>query len=193
MVDHGAGAVTELWLVRHGQTAWSRQRRHTGRTDLPLEPEGEEDARRLAKALAGTSFDLVLASPLQRAWRTAELAGLHPVAEPRAVEWDYGDYEGMTSEEIHRSVPGWTVWTHPLPGGETLDQVGARADAVLAGIRERDPTRCLLVSHGHFLRVLAARWIEQSSALGAHLDLEPARPCVLGNDRGVPWIHRWNA
>ena len=94
--------MTELWLVRHGQTAWSRQHRHTGRTDLLLEPEGEEDARGLAKVLTGTSFDLVLASPLQRAWRTAELAGLHPVAEPRAVEWDYGDYEGMTSEEIHR-------------------------------------------------------------------------------------------
>lgn len=184
--------MIEVWLVRHGQTEWSRERRHTGRTDVPLEPDGEQGARELAMRLAGTSFDLVLASPLRRAWHTAELAGLRPVAEPRAVEWDYGQYEGLTSEEIHTRAPGWTVWTQPLPGGETIQQVAARADAVLAGIRERAPTRCLLVSHGHFLRVLAARWIDQPPHLGAHLDLEPTRPCVLGSDRGVPWIQRWN-
>ena len=101
--------MDEVWLVRHGQTEWSRERRHTGRTDLPLTTQGEEAARALGKRLADVDFDLVLASPLKRAWRTAELAGMLPVAEPRLMEWDYGDYEGLTSEEIREKVPDWSL------------------------------------------------------------------------------------
>jgi probable phosphoglycerate mutase len=185
--------VEELWLARHGQTEWSRLRRHTGRTDVPLEPGGEDAARALGKRLAGVDFDLVLASPLQRARRTAELAGLVPVAEPRAVEWDYGAYEGLTSEQIRRQVPGWSIWTGPVPGGESIEDVAHRADAVLARVRESPGRRCLLVAHAHFLRVLAARWIAQPPQLGAHLALDTATMCVLAADRGAPVIERWNA
>jgi len=185
--------VEELWLARHGQTEWSRMRRHTGRTDVPLEPEGEDAARALGKRLAEYDVDLVLASPLQRAWRTAELAGLVPVVEPRAVEWDYGDYEGLTSEQIRRRVPGWSVWTGPVPGGESIEDVAHRADAVLARIREAPGRRCLLVAHAHFLRVLAARWIGQPPQLGGNLALDTATLGVLADDRGVPVIQRWNA
>lgn len=182
----------ELWLVRHGETEWSRTRRHTGRSDLPLTADGEAKARALAPRLGAVAFDLVLASPLVRARHTAELAGLEPQIEPQAVEWDYGRYEGVTTAEIRTTVPGWSVWTSPIPGGETLDEVAARADAVVARVRREAPKRAVLVAHAHFLRVLAVRWIEQPGSLGEHFTLLTSAVSVLGFDRGVPVIHQWN-
>jgi broad specificity phosphatase PhoE len=182
----------ELWLIRHGETEWSRTRRHTGRTDLPLTAEGEAAARELAPRLDGVPFDLVLASPLQRARHTAELAGLTPQLEPLAMEWDYGEYEGVTTATIHETVPGWSVWNDPIPGGESIDQVAARADAVIARIRAQAPKRAALVAHGHFLRVLTVRWIQQEPRLASRFNLEVSTVSVLGWDRSVPVIDRWN-
>jgi probable phosphoglycerate mutase len=182
----------ELWLIRHGETEWSRNRRHTGRTDLPLTPDGEQAARALAPRLEAVPFDLVLASPLTRARHTAELAGLHPQLEPQAMEWDYGEYEGITSAQIQERRPGWSVWTHPIPGGESLQQVADRADVVIADVRRQAPKRAVLVAHAHFLRVLAARWIQQEPQLAAHFNLEVSTISMLGWDRGVPVIDKWN-
>src|SRR6476469_6092849 len=150
----------ELWLVRHGETEWSRDGRHTSTTDLDLTESGVEVARTLRDRLAGETFDLVLSSPRHRARRTAELAGFAEVdVDDDLVEWDYGDYEGITTAEIRETVPGWTIWTHPTPGGETAEQVTARLDRVVARCEGHE--RVLLFSHGHALRALAARWIEQ--------------------------------
>jgi len=182
----------QLWVVRHGETEWSRLRRHTGRTDLPLTEEGEADAGKLADRLRGVPFDVVLSSPLQRAYRTAELAGLNPQRDPRAVEWDYGEYEGRTTEEIRREVPDWSIWVDPVPGGETLAQVADRADAVIARVRREAPERALLVAHAHLLRILAARWIDQPAVLAEYLLLDTATVSVLGWDRGSPALVRWN-
>lgn len=182
----------ELWLVRHGETEWSRVRRHTGRTDLPLTAEGERQARDLAPRLRAVPFDLVLTSPLVRARQTAELAGLIPEPEPQAVEWDYGEYEGVTTAQIRERHPDWSVWTAPVPGGESLDQVSARADAVIARVRREASKRAVLVAHAHLLRILAARWIRQSPRLAAHLSVETSAVSVLGWDRGTPMITRWN-
>jgi len=182
----------ELWLIRHGLTEWARDRRHTGRTDLPLLPEGEEKAAALAPRLAGVHFDLQLSSPLQRAWRTAELAGLDPKAEPDAVEWDYGEYEGITTAQIQEKVPDWSIWTSPVPGGETVEQVSARADAVIARVRQEAGTRAVLVAHAHYLRILAARWIGQDASVAAHLSLHTSTLSVLAWDRGTPVIDTWN-
>jgi broad specificity phosphatase PhoE len=183
----------ELWLIRHGETEWSRNRRHTGRSDLPLTPEGEQAARSLAPRLDGVTFDLVLSSPLIRARHTAELAGLTPQIEPRAVEWDYGQYEGVTTAQIQEQRPGWSVWSDPIPGGESLDQVAARADAVVARVRAQAPKRAVLVAHAHFLRILAVRWIEQPPHLAERFNLQTAAISQLGWDRGVAVIDRWNA
>jgi hypothetical protein len=127
----------ELWVLRHGQTAWSEAGRHTGRTDVPLTVEGEEQARAISGRIASVEFDLVLASPLERAYRTAQLAGAPGIAlEPQAVEWDYGDYEGLTRQQICANVPDWSPWTHPkMPGGETLDELAARARGVVERVR----------------------------------------------------------
>jgi len=190
---------TELWLVRHGQTAWSADGRHTGRSDVPLTAEGEEQARAVRARLPAEAFDLVLASPLQRARRTAELAGLPGVEiEPAAQEWDYGAYEGLTRAQIQGQVPGWSPWTHPkMPGGETLDQVAARADAVVARVRAAEGReghlRACLVAHAHFLRVLATRWVGVDVGLARHLLLDPGGVGLLGDDRGTCAIARWNA
>jgi broad specificity phosphatase PhoE len=190
-----AGRVTrpEIWLCRHGETEWSRDRRHTSRTDLPLTPEGVEQARRLGARLSGVAFDLVLTSPRSRSGETAALAGFpDAVVEPGAAEWDYGEYEGMTTGAIRKTVPGWTVWTHPLPGGETAEQVGARADALIRRVHAEAPTRALLFSHAHFLRVLAARWIDLAPSDGVRLLLDTATVSVLGWEREVRAIEHWN-
>ncbi len=186
-------AEPETWLVRHGETEWSRSGRHTGVTDLPMTPAGEEAAKALRAILEGTDFTLVLCSPRQRARRTAELAGFTDIEiEPDLAEWGYGDYEGRTRIEILNERPDWTIWADGAPNGETPEQVGARVDRVIARCRATDG-RVLLFAHGHLLRSLAARWITWPVAVGAHLPLDTAKVSVLGYDRGVPTVDRWNA
>jgi probable phosphoglycerate mutase len=190
-----AGQVTrpEFWLCRHGETEWRLDGRHTSRTDLPLTPAGIEQARRLAPQLSGVAFDLVLTSPRRRSVDTAALAGFpEAVVEPAAEEWDYGEAEGRTTASIREEIPGWTVWTHPLPGAETPEQVGARADKVIERVHAEAPTRALLFSHAHFLRVLAARWIELPATEGVRLLLDTASASVLGWEREVRAVKRWN-
>jgi probable phosphoglycerate mutase len=184
----------EVWLVRHGETEWSRDGRHTSHTDLPLTAKGEAEARAVAGVLAGVAFDLVLVSPRVRATVTAKLAG-HPEAipEPDLTEWDYGEYEGLTTPEIRETAPGWELWTHPTPGGETEDQVAARADRVIARVLAEAPERALLVAHGHFLRVLASRWVGRRPRFGRHLLLGTATLSILGWERDNHTLARWNA
>ncbi|WP_433873820.1 histidine phosphatase family protein [Saccharopolyspora sp. CA-218241] len=183
-----------IYLLRHGSTEWSQDGRHTSRTDLPLTPGGEQQARRvgpLLTALADGPAD-VLVSPRVRARRTAELAGLTgPRTEHRLVEWDYGDYEGLTTPAIREQVPGWTVWTHPCPGGETAADVAYRADDLLAELRQNGGD-AVLVGHGHFSRVLIARWLGLPAAAGVHFALDAAGITVLGHERGTPQLVRGN-
>lgn len=185
--------AAEVWLVRHGETEWSRDHKHTSVTDLPLTEYGVQVARALGDRLADTSFDLVLTSPRQRARRTAELAGFADAqVEEDLIEWAYGDYEGITTAEIRETVPGWTVWSHPTPGGETAEQVSGRLDRVVGRIRGH-AGRALVFGHGHALRALAARWIAQPVADGRHLRLDTATVSVLGYERETPVILRWNS
>jgi probable phosphoglycerate mutase len=183
----------DVWLVRHGETEWSASGKHTGTTDIPLTEKGEASARELAPRLAEESFDLVLTSPLQRARRTAELAGF-PEAEldPDLVEWGYGDYEGITTDEIRKSVPGWTVWTHPSPGGETAEEVSKRLDRVVARCRATSGD-VLLVGHGHALRALAARWLGLPVSEGRLLKLDTSTVSVLGHEHETSVVLHWNA
>ncbi|MFA1547378.1 histidine phosphatase family protein [Actinomadura chokoriensis] len=190
----------ELILLRHGETEWSRGRRHTGLTDVPLTGRGEEQARSLRGALKGRRIVRTLVSPAERARRTAELAGL-PAAEidPGLREWDYGGYEGITSAEIRERRPGWFLWDDGvIPGdadhpGETVEQVGARADAVLARVGPPPPDGDVaLVAHGHFLRVLAARWLGLEPALGRLLALGTGTLSALGTEHDRPVISAWN-
>lgn len=179
-------------MVRHGETEWSRDGRHTSTTDLPLTEEGEAAARALAPRLAEVSFDLVLSSPRQRATRTAELAGFaDPELDEDLAEWAYGDYEGVTTDEIRETVPDWTVFTHPTPGGETADDVAARLDRVVARAREHE--RTLVFAHGHSLRVLTARWLEQTATEGRFFRLDTSTVSVLGFERETPVLLRWNS
>ena len=182
----------QLFLIRHGETEWSKSGRHTSVTDLPLTPDGERVAAGLKQRLAGETFDLVLTSPRQRARRTAELAGF-PDAEvdDDLVEWDYGDYEGITTAEIRETVPGWTVWTHPSPGGETADEVSSRLDRVIERVRDRD--RALVFAHGHSLRVLTARWLCQPADEGRFFRLDTSTVSVLGFERDNPALLKWNS
>jgi broad specificity phosphatase PhoE len=183
-----------LWIVRHGETEWSRAGRHTGRTDLPLTPEGERQASALGPILARNRFALVLTSPLRRARDTCRLAGFGDAAhvEPDLAEWDYGRYEGMTSREIKRSDPGWTIWTGVVPEGETAEHVEARADRVIASATAAAGD-ALLFGHGHLLRVLAARWLGLPAAEGRRLGLDPATLGILGHERAARVIRMWNA
>lgn len=183
----------ELWLIRHGETAWSRDGRHTGTSEVPLTSVGEEAARSLRDRLADVHFDLVLTSPRERARRTAALAGF-PDAQVEAdlAEWDYGDYEGVTTAEIREQVPGWTVWSHPCPGGEPAAQVSARMDRVLATVRARGG-RVLAFSHGHASRALAARWLARPVADGRLFSLGTATVSVLGYEHDGPVVDRWNS
>ncbi|MCD4525382.1 histidine phosphatase family protein [Nocardioides sp. cx-173] len=184
---------TELWLVRHGPTEWSENGRHTSVTDLPLLPHGEELARGLAGPLGEQDFALVLTSPRQRARRTAELAGFaHAEVDEDLVEWAYGDYEGVTTAEIRESVPDWTVWTHPCPGGESAEQVGVRLDRVVARA-DGCEGRTLVFAHGHSLRALAARWLGLPVSDGRLFRLDTATVSVLGHERKSPVVLRWNS
>ncbi|MEV0285783.1 MULTISPECIES: histidine phosphatase family protein [unclassified Kribbella] len=182
----------QLFLIRHGETEWSRSGKHTSVTDLPLTAEGERVAASLKTRLAGETFELVLTSPRERARRTAELAGF-PDAEvvEDLVEWDYGDYEGITTAEIRKTVPGWTVWSHPVPNGETPAQVASRLDRVNARIAAV-PGDVLVFGHSHALRGLTARWLELDVTEGRHFVLNTATISTLGWERGSPAVHRWN-
>ncbi|CAM05592.1 putative phosphoglycerate mutase [Saccharopolyspora erythraea NRRL 2338] len=184
-----------VYLLRHGETEWSGNGRHTGRTDIPLTANGERLARRAGRTLAWLGLvmpALVLTSPRERARRTAELAGLRGAAtEPLLAEWDYGDFEGLTTPQIRESVPGWTVWTHSCPGGESADDVAARADKVLARVRHAE-SDVVLVGHGHFSRSLVARWLGLPVTSGVGFALDPAGVTVLGHERGAPQVVRSN-
>ena len=185
----------ELWLVRHGPTEWSESGKHTTLTELPLLPEAEDVARGLRERLAAELPDpaLVLSSPRQRARRTAELAGFpDPEIDDDLVEWAYGDVEGITTVEFRERVPGWTVWSHETPGGETAAQVGDRLDRVIARVRAADGPS-LVFGHGHALRVLTARWLGLAPTGGRHFVLGTATVSVLGWERDTPAVHRWNS
>jgi broad specificity phosphatase PhoE len=184
-----------IYLARHGETAWSRAGRHTGRTDVPLTDRGEHNARRLGERLRGIVFEKVLASPLARAARTCALAGFGDAAEidPDLVEWDYGAYEGRTSNEIHAERPGWRLFRDGCPGGEAPAEIGARADRVLARLRTLRGN-ALLFSSGHITRVLAARWLRLEPAAGALFLLGTGSLSALGYEHGPadPVIQLWN-
>ncbi len=183
-----------LILVRHGETEWSRTGRHTGRSDIPLTEQGVRQARALTAQLARLSFATVLVSPRERSWRTAELAGITDfTVDEDLAEWDYGDYEGLTRDEIRTHDPQWTIWTGTTPGGESVDQVSARAERVLQRLEpRRQQGDVLVVSHGHVGRVLATTWLRLPLSTAAALHMEPAAVCVLGDDRGQPVILNWN-
>jgi len=188
-----AEATHEIWLVRHGETEWSTAGRHTGRTDVPLTEAGREQARALRAILGGRRFALVLTSPLSRARETCELAGYGDVCEPFDAlrEWDYGDYEGRTTASIREERPGWTVWSGGVPGGETVDQVGARAATVLGRI-ENTGGDVALFSHAHLLRILAAVWLGLPPTDGRLLRLDTASVSRLGWERETRVLLTWN-
>ena len=191
--------MSELVLLRHGETAWSVERRHTGRSDVPLTETGEDQARHAGRMLAGHPFALILASPLQRAQRTAELAGLAPiVTDDRLVEWDYGAYEGRTTAEIREDEgPDWSIWSAAVPPGrtpgESLQDVAARASSVLGRVHEAlAEGDVAVVAHAHLLRILTACWIGREPATGADVTLGAGAVSILGDEHGQPVITRWN-
>ena len=186
------GPASRLWLARHGETEWSASGRHTSRSDIELTAAGESAAREMAGRLAGVEFARVLTSPLRRARRTAELSGF-PDAEVHVDlrEWDYGADEGLTTPEIRTERPGWTVWSDGPVDGETAEDVGRRADRVVDLARSMD-TPVLVFSHGHFCRVLGARWLGLPAAVGANLRLSTASVSVLGWERETPVVDHWN-
>jgi len=193
-------ARPEIWLIRHGETAWSVSGAHTGRTDIPLTPAGERQAADIGRTLAGRRFALVLTSPLARARETCRLAGYGEAAQidPSLSEWDYGAYEGRTSAEIRKAVPGWAIWTSPVPQGETIEQVAGRARQVIeraltvppapAG----SPADVALFAHGHLLRVLAACWLGLPPDAGRLFALGTASLSILGYEREARVITQWN-
>lgn len=195
-----------LWLLRHGETEWSRDGRYTGLTDIPLTDAGEAQASAAGRRIGDVVFDRVLTSPLGRARRTAELAG-YPGGQvvPHAHEWDYGNNEGRSSRTVREENPGYLIWNDGAPGGESLEQIAARADRIISDVQagtgtamDRDPEavpveRVLLVAHGHFLRVLAARWLGLPAAAGRHFVLGTAAVCILGWDKRTPAVVRWNS
>jgi len=193
-MSSGTGRIL---VVRHGETEWSRGGRHTGRSDVPLTPEGEQRAAALAPVLSGWHPALVLCSPLQRARRTAELAGLSPQDEPDLLEWDYGTYEGLTTPQIRESTgdPEWSVWTTVDGLGESAADVAVRAERVLGRCRPllHADHDVVLVAHAHLLRILTATWLRMPPTGGASLVLDPAGTGVLGYERETPALLRWNA
>ncbi|WP_300676163.1 histidine phosphatase family protein [Nocardioides sp.] len=185
--------MTQLFLVRHGATEWSGSGRHTSHTELPLLASGEEQARALAPRLAETDFALVLTSPRERARRTAALAGFpDAIVDEDLVEWDYGDYEGITTAEIRSHDPGWTVWRGQTPGGETRAAITERLDRIVARARAIDGP-VLAFAHGHCLRALAARWLGLPVSEGRLWRLDTGTLSVLGHEREQPVLLRWNA
>lgn len=183
----------ELWLIRHGETEWSRSGAHTGRTDLPLTEQGRRNAEAIGRLLKGRPFALVLVSPLRRAVETCRLAGYGAVAqtEPQLQEWDYGDYEGRTTADIQRENPGWSLWTSPIPHGETIDHVAGRARAVIARAAAVQGDVALF-AHAHILRILTACWLGLPPAGGRLFALDTASVSTLGYERETRVISRWN-
>jgi probable phosphoglycerate mutase len=183
----------EVVLVRHAETEWSRDGRHTGRTDIPLTDGGRQVARALRARLGHRRFALALTSPLSRALQTAELAGFGAIAQPcdDLQEWDYGGYEGLTTPQIQAARPDWSLWRDGCPGGERAEDVGARADRVLARLEGIDGD-AVVFSHGHMLRVLAARWLRLDAAAGALLALDAGGLSVLGHEHEARVLQRWN-
>jgi broad specificity phosphatase PhoE len=188
-------SLPTIYLARHGETEWSKSGKHTGRTDIALTASGEEDARKLGARLAGTTFTRVFSSPLSRARRTAELAGFTPEIEPDLIEWNYGENEGRTSAEIRHSKPGWLLFRDGAPGGESPDDVAARADRLAAKLKALTGN-VLCFAHGHILRVIAARWIGQPVLLATSLLLDTGSLSVLSFNHGKidePAIKVWNS
>lgn len=197
MANHNAGQPAtpgEVFLIRHGETAWSLSGQHTGNTDIPLTDHGEAVARLLAPVLADRDFSLVLCSPLLRARRTCELAGLGEQAsiDPDLAEWNYGSYEGLTSSAIHARRPGWLVFRDGCPDGESPAEVGARVDRLIGRVRQNGG-RVALFAHGHLFRVFVARWIGLPPSHGAHFLLDTATLTILSDYRGIPAVKCWNA
>ncbi len=188
-------ALPQIYLARHGETEWSASGRHTGRTDLPLTEQGERNARQIGERLQGLHFTQVLTSPLRRARRTAELAGFGAALEvdPELVEWNYGDYEGRRTTEIHQERPGWSLFRDGCPNGETVAAIGARADRVIARLRALSGN-VLIFAHGHILRVLAVRWLGLPVGDGRLFLLSTAALSILGydHDRDEPVVRLWN-
>lgn len=188
-------ALPITYLARHGETEWSLSGRHTGLTDLPLTARGEQNARELGERLQRLDVDRVFTSPLQRAARTCALAGFgeRATVDRDLVEWNYGDYEGLTTHEIQSRRPGWSLFRDGCPGGETLAEIGARADRVVQRVRAV-PGNVLLFSSGHFLRVFAARWLDLDAPSGQRFVLGTGALCALGydHDRTEPVIRLWN-
>lgn len=184
----------EVVLVRHGETEWSRDGKHTGRTDVPLTERGREQARAIADALRDRRFELALTSPLARALETCRLAGFGDVAVVRDElrEWDYGAHEGRTTADIRKERPGWTLWRDGVPEGEAIAEISARVDRVLADVR-RVPGDVVVFAHGHVLRVLAARWLDLETDAGRLFALDTATMSVLGYERETSVIRIWNA
>jgi len=185
--------MPELWLIRHGETEWSRSGAHTGRTDLPLLASGREEAKAIGRYLDGRKFALVLTSPLDRARETCALAGYGDAAQPDPdlVEWDYGDYEGRTTAQIREQVPQWSLWDQGVQGGETIEQVAARAEAVLARAAQAGGDVALF-AHGHILRILTACWLELPPRDARLFALGTASLSTLGHEHEIRVINRWN-
>ncbi len=187
-----SGGHHDVILVRHGQTEWSRSGRHTGHTDVPLTDLGRRQAVALGTMLAGAQFALVLSSPLSRAWDTMETAGTFEASVSHdLMEWDYGIYEGRRTNDIRAEIPDWSVWTHPMIDGESIEQVGARVDRVIASAIETDGPVALF-AHGHVLRILTARWMNLPADAGRHLRLDTATASTLGWERENRVVRHWN-
>lgn len=186
-------ALSEVWLIRHGETAWSLSGQHTGRTDIALTDHGRRQAHALAAMLAKQPFDTVLSSPMIRAVETCKLAGLgaEMIEMPELHEWDYGIYEGRTTKEIRATIPDWSVWQSPIPEGENLEQVQVRAQCVVERLLTMTG-HVAVFSHAHFLRALAGCWMSGDAAMGAHLYLDTASVSVLGTDHESRAIRHWN-
>ena len=187
-------STQDVYLIRHGETEWSLSGQHTGTTDIPLTENGRRIARRLRPVLASKTFALVLTSPLQRAKETCQLAGFGCRAEIDCdlVEWNYGEYEVLTPQQIHDRWPRWMIFTDGCPGGETPEQVGCRVDRVIAKIRTAKGNAAVF-AHGHLLRTFAARWLGLPPQEGCHFLLDPATLNILSYYRGIPSVKQWNA
>jgi broad specificity phosphatase PhoE len=186
-------SIQDVYLIRHGETEWSLSRQHTGTTDIPLTKNGRKVAACLRPLMTAKVLELVLSSPLRRARETCDLAGLGECAKNECdlIEWNYGEYEGLTPRQIHALRPGWLIFKDGCPGGESPDQVAARVDRVIAKVRAVDGDVALF-SHGHFLRMFVARWLGLPPAAGSHFILDPATVSTMTYYRGIPAVKQWN-